>query len=121
MGKLSITTERLEEIKEFERNKGMAMSQGHDKASSETLAMFSGLKELLDDRFKNLENLLRLHAEQNNKDNAAILQQTTKTNGRVNKLEKWRAILTGAWIVITAILTASWSIISSIIKNGLLK
>lgn len=30
-----------------------------------------------------------------------ILSQTTKTNGRVNRLENWRAYLVGAWAVIS--------------------
>ncbi len=35
---------------------------------------------------------------------ARIEAQTLKTNGRVNKLENWRSMLVGAWIVFTIIL-----------------
>ena len=31
-----------------------------------------------------------------------ILNQTMKTNGRVSKLEGWRSLLAGAWIVVSA-------------------
>ena len=31
-----------------------------------------------------------------------ILKQTTKTNGRVSRLEGWRSLLAGAWIVVSA-------------------
>ena len=31
-----------------------------------------------------------------------ILRQTVKTNGRVSKLEGWRSLLAGAWIVVSA-------------------
>lgn len=30
-----------------------------------------------------------------------IEAQTVKTNGRVNKLEAWRALLIGGWVVVT--------------------
>ena len=30
-----------------------------------------------------------------------ILEQTTATNGRVDKLEAWRDRMTGAWLVVT--------------------
>ena len=30
-----------------------------------------------------------------------ILSQTTKTNGRVNKLENWQSYLVGAWVVVS--------------------
>lgn len=31
----------------------------------------------------------------------AILEQTTRTNGRVDRLESWRDKMTGAWLVLT--------------------
>ena len=31
----------------------------------------------------------------------AILEQTTRTNGRVDRLESWRDKITGAWLVLT--------------------
>jgi len=34
----------------------------------------------------------------------AILEQTIKTNGRVNKLENWRSLLVGGYIVFTGFL-----------------
>ena len=36
-----------------------------------------------------------------------ILSQTTKTNGRVNRLENWRAYLVGAWAVISLVVIPS--------------
>ena len=30
-----------------------------------------------------------------------ILQQTMRTNGRVNKLENWRSLLVGGWSIVT--------------------
>lgn len=35
---------------------------------------------------------------------AAIQTRVDKTNGRVMKLELWRATLVGAWVVLTAII-----------------
>lgn len=32
-----------------------------------------------------------------------ILEQTKKTNGRVDKLESWRDKMTGAWVVVSII------------------
>lgn len=42
----------------------------------------------LDDHFNDVKTVL-----------ARIECQTTKTNGRVNKLEAWRSLLVGAWFV----------------------
>lgn len=32
-----------------------------------------------------------------------IEHQTTRTNGRVNKLENWRSVLIGGWTIVTLI------------------
>jgi hypothetical protein len=39
----------------------------------------------------------------------SILTQTTKTNGRVSKLENWRSLITGGLIVVGAFLTYIFS------------
>lgn len=48
-----------------------------------------------------------------------ILTQTTKTNGRVSKLEGWRSILVGAWIVVSGFVIPLLIYISFIEKNQL--
>lgn len=38
------------------------------------------------------------------KDNKAILEQTSKTNGRVTKLEEWKNRIVGALVVIGVVI-----------------
>lgn len=46
-----------------------------------------------------------------------ILAQTTKTNGRVNRLEVWKGFITGGLAVITAVLLpVAFIVISAVIK-----
>lgn len=51
---------------------------------------------------------LKTIVESNFREHGAILQrieeQVVKTNGRVTKLEQWRSMLVGAWIMTTLIL-----------------
>lgn len=52
-----------------------------------------GLRELINEKFAD-----------NDKSHAAILAQTTKTNGRVNHIEDWKSKVTGALIIMNIIL-----------------
>ncbi len=38
-----------------------------------------------------------------------ILEQTKKTNGRVSKLENWRAYLVGAWAVVSLVVIPAFT------------
>lgn len=54
--------------------------------------MTSNDNELLAQRLDHLDEKL-----------GQILDQTKKTNGRVDKLESWRDKMTGAWVVVSII------------------
>lgn len=44
----------------------------------------------IDEHFREIKEML-----------TRIETQTTKTNGRVNKLESWKSLLIGGWIIVT--------------------
>jgi hypothetical protein len=57
--------------------------------------------EVLDER---LTNWFR----ENKEDHDTIIVQTTKTNGRVNELDKWKSQMTGAMIILNVVI---WPIV----------
>ena len=63
-----------------------------DYSKREIDLIVTGIKQHIDDKDHNHEETLK-----------KILTQTTKTNGRVNRLENWRAYLVGAWAVVSFI------------------
>jgi hypothetical protein len=59
------------------------------------LEKLKGLSEMVDERFN-----------ENSASHNRLIEQTTKTNGRVTLLEQWRWYQTGAITIITVIITA---------------
>lgn len=55
-------------------------------------AELCGLKELIEDKFA-----------RNKEDHEKIIEQTTKTNGSVRELQKWRAFTNGVMSVLTVL------------------
>jgi len=101
---LEMSNEQLEEIKLTAFNAGIASNQGHNKASEETLIMFKGLTDLFNNKLENIETLLKLHAENNDKDNQTIIKAQTYTNGNVKGLLAFKSFATGAIGVITILI-----------------
>ncbi len=67
-------------------------------------------KETITEMFKLVDAKLDVHTRQNND----IIIQTTKTNGRVNKLERYLMII--AAVVVTLLATNGSELISFIMK-----
>ena len=65
--------------------------------------------EVLDER---LTNWFR----ENKEDHETIIVQTTKTNGRVTKLEAWRNIITGGLLILNVVV---WPIVLFFITKNL--
>lgn len=101
---LEMSNEQLEEIKIAAFNAGIASNQGHNKASEETLIMFKGLTDLFNNKLENIENLLKLHAENNDKDNKTIIDAQKYTNGNVKGLLAFKSFASGAIGVIAVII-----------------
>lgn len=51
-----------------------------------------------------LSEVVKVNQEQNKLDHQTIIQQTTRTNGRVTKLEQGKWMLYGGWAVSSLIL-----------------
>ena len=71
--------------------------------------------EVLYEKIIGLTNMVDEKFSENQKDNQRLIEQTTKTNGRVTSLEQWRWYQTGA-ITIISLLVGSL-IIPAILKN----
>lgn len=56
------------------------------------------------EKIKGLTDLFNEKFDQNKIDHDKILEQTCKTNGRVNRLESWRDKVIGALIIMNLIL-----------------
>ncbi len=52
----------------------------------------------------------------NSKDHKVLIEQTTRTNGRVTKLEAWRNIITGGLLILNVVV---WPIILFLITKNL--
>ena len=59
--------------------------------------------ELFENKFSDLKEFIAEKFETNKQEHDKIDVKVTATNGRVKKLEIWRAGLLGAWAVITII------------------
>lgn len=60
-----------------------------------------GLRELVETKIKNLDDRIVEYKLENKEDHQKIIEQTTKTNGRVQGLEKWRSYMLGAISILT--------------------
>lgn len=61
--------------------------------------------DVLREEIKGLRELIELRFDHTREALDSIKVQTTKTNGRVNKLETWRTYLTGAMAVLLFLIT----------------
>jgi hypothetical protein len=60
-------------------------------------------KKIIEAELCGLKNLLEEKFKQNDRDHKEIIEQTTKTNGSVRTLQIWRGYITGAIAVIMTI------------------
>lgn len=72
--------------------------------------------DVLLERINNLIETTRVNTLNNKEDHEKILVQTTKTNGRVTKLEAWRNIITGGLLILNVVV---WPIILFFITKNL--
>lgn len=81
-----------QEIKNLIQEVALAVQQA---AKSENSSLISDIR-------KNIA-ILEVHYQDIKCDLTDIKVQTTRTNGRVSKLEGWRSLLIGGWSVVTLI------------------
>ena len=62
--------------------------------------------EVLLEKLKGLSDMVAEKFSENQAAHERVIEQTTKTNGRVTSLEQWRWYQTGAITIITVIVTA---------------
>jgi hypothetical protein len=62
--------------------------------------------EVLFEKIVGLSNMIDERFSENKTEHTRLIDQTTKTNGRVTSLEQWRWYQTGAITIITVIVTA---------------
>lgn len=62
--------------------------------------------EVLFEKIIGLTNMVDERFGENQKEHARVIEQTTRTNGRVTSLEQWRWYQTGAITIISLIVTA---------------
>lgn len=100
MGKVSLTTEQLEEIKQTSFNSGIASNQGHAQASEETKEMFKNLRT----DFKEMMGEIRRKIDENKidtkEDLKAIIEAQKYTNGNVKNLLSFKDKTTGSLRVV---------------------
>jgi len=63
--------------------------------------------EVLDERISNF-------FRENKEDHSTIIEQTTKTNGRVSKLEAWKNVIVGGLVILN---TVVWPVILYLITK----
>ena len=63
--------------------------------------------EVLDERISNF-------FRENKEDHEVLIEQTTKTNGRVSKLEAWKNVIVGGLIILN---TVVWPVILYLITK----
>lgn len=66
----------------------------------------------IDQKFTSLEDKQDTHFDVLASQLEAILTQTTKTNGRVNSLENWKAYMLGGLAVLTFLVTTLIAVIA---------